>query len=164
MRQPQKAKTKKTRAELNEEGRERKRQKKHRGHSAGSRANPTEQTSGSGKASNTKDPRIGSKKPITLVVEPSLKPKEKAKVKPPVNEEKLSPEKELDLLENDQKLDALLERLENGETITKEEHQYVDKTLDRIDELMVLLGIELEDDAEDDNDLPDIMQLLKRKD
>lgn len=33
----------------------------------------------------------------------------------------LSPQAELDMLENDERLDALLERLEEGETLTAEE-------------------------------------------
>lgn len=168
MRQPQKAQKRKTRAELNEEGRERKRQKKHRGRSPGSRANPVDQSSQSGKTASLHDPRIGSKKPIPLTVEPTATAKPKADKQPPAVKPKLSPEQELEQLENDERLDALLERLENGETISKAEHQYVDEKLDRIDELMALLGIELEDEPEDDELLqtrqPDIMQLLKRKD
>lgn len=168
MRQPQKSPKRKTRAELNEEGRERKRQKKHRGHVSGSRSNVAEQNAQSGRASNIKDPRIGSKKPIALIAETPVQPKEKIKPKVAANKEKLSPEKELELLENDDKLDALLERLEDGETLTKDEQKYVDNTLDRIDELMVLLGIELEDESEDDEMFqtkqPDIVRLLKQKD
>ncbi len=52
----------------------------------------------------------------------------------------LSPQAELDLLENDERLDALLERLEEGETLTAEEQSWVDAKLDRIDELMQKLG------------------------
>lgn len=152
---------KKTREELNTEGRERKRQKKHRGNPAGNRQQEAENKQ---QAKNTgpKDPRIGSKKPIPLIVGDAPKV---AKKKPaPVKAEpvRLTPEQELDLLENDARLDELLSRLENGEKLNAEEQAYTEKNLDRIDELMVELGIEFEDD-DDEEKTEDIMQLLKGK-
>lgn len=74
----------------------------------------------------------------------------------------LSPEEELARLENDQRLDALLERLEDGATLNGEEQRYVDEMLDRIDALMEELGIELEDDEDDVPEQEDIMQPLRR--
>ncbi len=53
----------------------------------------------------------------------------------------LSPQAELELLENDERLDALLERLEEGGTLNAEEQSWVDAKLDRIDELMQQLGL-----------------------
>lgn len=41
----------------------------------------------------------------------------------------LSPQAELDLLENDERLDALLERLEEGGTLNAEEQTRVDAKL-----------------------------------
>jgi ribosome assembly protein YihI (activator of Der GTPase) len=164
MRQQQKKSNRKTRAELNEEGRERQRQRKHRGHSAGSRSNVSEQNNTSGRSSQTKDPRIGSKKPIDLVVDVPAKEKKAAKTRPATEKQKLTPEKELAQLESDEKLDGLLERLEDGHSLTKEEQKYVDDSLDRIDELMTILGIELEDEPDEDERPSDIMQLLKRND
>lgn len=152
---------KKSREELNAEGRERKRQKKHRGHPAGNRQQEAENKQ---QAQNTapKDPRIGSKKPIPLIVgdAPKVVKKKPAPVK--VEPVRLTPEQELDLLENDARLDELLSRLENGEKLNAEEQTYTEKTLDRIDELMVELGIEFEDD-DDEEKTEDIMQLLKGK-
>ncbi len=52
----------------------------------------------------------------------------------------LSPQAELELLENDERPDALLERLEEGGTLNAEEQSWVDAKLDRIDELMQQLG------------------------
>jgi ribosome assembly protein YihI (activator of Der GTPase) len=106
----------KTREELNQEARDRKREKKHRGHAAGSRAN------GGGAARFCKkqqqDPRIGSKTPIPLgVTDTPVTKQHKPKSEKPM----LSPQAELDLLENDERLDALLERLEEGETLNAEE-------------------------------------------
>jgi len=164
MRQSQKSSKRKNRAELNEEGRALKRQRKHKGLAAGNRSNAAAQADASSKRSSEKDPRIGSKKPISLVPESNsnvTKPKEKP-AKPTVS---LSPEKELALLESDEKLDALLERLENGEELSASEQQYVDRKLDRIDELMAILGIEFEDEDDDTQDKQqDIMHLLKQKD
>lgn len=152
---------KKSREDLNAEGRERKRQKKHRGNPAGNRQQEAENKQ---QAQNTapKDPRIGSKKPIPLIVgdAPKVVKKKPAPVK--VEPVRLTPEQELDLLENDARLDELLSRLENGEKLNAEEQTYTEKTLDRIDELMVELGIEFEDD-DDEEKTEDIMQLLKGK-
>lgn len=73
---------------------------------------------------------------------------------------RLSPEEELAKLENDERLDALLLRLENNETLTAEENTYVDTMLERIDVLMEKLGISLDED-DDEEKTDDIMQLLK---
>ena len=74
----------------------------------------------------------------------------------------LSPQAELELLENDERLDALLERLEEGETLTAEEQSWVDAKLDRIDELMQQLGLSYDDeDEEEEERQEDMMRLLK---
>ena len=149
----------KTREELNQESRDRKRQKKHRGHAAGSRANGGEAASGRSQGQQ-KDPRIGSKKPIALgVTETPATRQHKPKSEKPM----LSPQAELDLLENDERLDALLERLEEGETLSQEEQTWVDAKLDRIDELMQQLGLSYDDeeDEEEEDAREDMMRLLK---
>jgi ribosome assembly protein YihI (activator of Der GTPase) len=64
------------------------------------------------------DPRIGSKKPIPLGVTENPGTKQH---KPKSEKPMLSPQAELDLLENDERLDALLERLEEGGTLNAEE-------------------------------------------
>ena len=161
-----KKKYRKTKEEINAEGRERKREKKHRGHKAGSRY--VEQTSSkqNGGQNASADPRLGSKKPIPLVVEdnkPVARPVVKEK---PVAKEKLTPEKELEMLESDDRLDSLLARLEDGETVNAEEQKYINTCLDRIDELMSILGIEYADEEEEEEDedkLDDIMRILKSK-
>lgn len=159
-RRPASGNKKKTRQELNQEGRERKREKKHRGNKSGSRTN-VENAGKSGKGrSAERDPRLGSKVPVPLIADapkkaqPGIQPE-------PAKPERLSPQEELERLENDPRLDALLERLENNETLSHEEQQYVDDMLDRIDALMEELGIELEDEDEEEQG-EDIMQLLRR--
>ncbi len=148
----------KTREELNQEGRDRKRDKKHSGNAAGSRASGAA-NSGAGKGASKADPRIGSKKPIPLgATEPQAKKQHKPKSEKPM----LSPQAELDLLENDERLDALLERLEEGESLNAEEQSWVDAKLDRIDELMQQLGLSYDDDEEEEEKAQeDMMRLLK---
>ncbi len=76
----------------------------------------------------------------------------------------LSPQAELDMLETDERLDALLERLEEGETLTAEEQAWVDAKLDRIDALMQQLGLSYDDDEEEEEEeegKEDVMRLLR---
>ena len=149
----------KTREEMNQEGRERKREKKHRGNASGSRANGGGASSGSSKAKQQKDPRIGSKTPIPLgVTDTQINKQHKPKSEKPM----LSPQAELDMLEMDERLDALLERLEEGETLSADDQAWVDAKLDRIDELMQQLGLSYDDDEEEEEeDKEDMMRLLK---
>ncbi|AUH02378.1 Der GTPase-activating protein YihI [Pectobacteriaceae bacterium CE70] len=149
----------KSREELNIEARERKRQKKHRGHTSGNRTQEGSNASKSSGQSKIVDPRIGSKKPVSLIANTAAP----MKVVAPKAEklEKLSPEEELGMLENDSRLDDLLDRLEKGETLSAKDQSWVDEKLDRIDILMELLGIELGDDDEEEPE-EDMLQLLKR--
>ena len=150
----------KTREELNLEARDRKNDKKHRGNAAGSRASGTDGASGSNKQKQQKDPRIGSKKPIALGVTDAPVAKQP---KPKSEKPMLSPQAELDMLESDERLDALLERLENDETLSAEDQKWVDATLDRIDELMQQLGLSYDDDEEEEEEegKEDMMRLLR---
>lgn len=152
----------KTRDQVNTEARDRKRDKKHRGNVAGSRANPVTPEKKGGNGAKNKDPRIGSKKPVALggdvqPVKKRSKPVKSAEDQQP----RLTPEEELTTLENDPRLDALLDRLEDGETLKAEEQAWLDQTLDRIDVLMELLGIALDDDVDDEEAEEDMYRLLK---
>lgn len=160
-----KKKYRKSKEELNAEGRERKREKKHRGNKAGVRYQDKSANGQSGSQNQANDPRIGSKKPVPLITEEKVVAPRPAKVKEPVEKVKLSPEQELAMLEQDDRLDSLLARLEDGETVTAKEQEYIDTCLDRIDELMSILGIELTDDEEEEDEekLDDIMRILKSK-
>ncbi|NWA74631.1 Der GTPase-activating protein YihI [Serratia proteamaculans] len=152
---------KKSRAELDQEAREHKRQKKRRGLASGSRTQVESANQKNKAAAQAKDPRIGSKVPVALLVEdkPKAKPQPKAEAKP---KPRLTPEEELAKLENDERLDALLDRIDDGETLNAEDQAYVDQTLDRIDALMEQLGIELgDDDEEEEEKREDILKLLK---
>lgn len=151
----------KTREELDTEARARKRQKKRRGLAAGSRAQGGNDNKTAPGLEKVVDPRIGSKKKIPLT------PADAAPVSSipePEREKKvtLSPEVELEMLENDPRLDELLELLEKGETLSVKDQSWVDEKLDRIDALMESLGIELGDDDEEEEPQEDMLQLLKR--
>ncbi|CCP05113.1 Der GTPase-activating protein YihI [Erwinia amylovora] len=151
----------KTREEINQEARDRKRDKKHSGNASGSRANPVTVSQKGDKSKAAKDPRIGSKKAIALGADAApIKPVKAAK--PAVAKKpRLTPEEELAMLENDQRLDALLDRLESGETLSAEDQAWLDQSLDRIDVLMEQLGIALDDDADDEKAEEDMYRLLK---
>ncbi|RPE00948.1 Der GTPase-activating protein YihI [Candidatus Pantoea deserta] len=152
----------KTREELNQAARDRKRDKKHRGNASGSRANPDVSVSKAGQGNKSKDPRIGSKKPVPLVADgATVSAPVKKVVKPVAAKVRLSPEEELAQLENSERLDALLDRMENGDTLSAEEQAWLDETLDRIDELMEQLGINMDDEAEDEQAEEDMYRLLK---
>lgn len=150
----------KTREELDQEARDRKRQKKHRGHTPGSRASGGSASGNAGQKGQEKDPRIGSKKPVQLgVTAAQTTPRQqKTKSEKPM----LSPQAELEQLETDERLDALLERLEEGGKLNPEEQSWVDAKLDRIDELMQQLGLSYDDDEEEEEEgKEDMMRLLK---
>ena len=158
-----KLKPKKTRQEINEESRELKRKRKHKGLPSGSRFNGPDNNQNKKSTTTIKDPRIGSKKPISLLQPNDLTIKNKINQLPKI---KLTPQQELEQLENDTKLDHLLDLVEQGKTLTDDQQSYLDNKLDRIDQLMKQLGIE-DDDFEDDEELDepkeDIVGLLKRK-
>ncbi|URQ60758.1 Der GTPase-activating protein YihI [Pantoea alhagi] len=151
----------KSHEDKNQEARDRKRDKKRRGHAAGSRANPVMSQSDKNSAAKEKDPRIGSKKPVPLLKEGVAVTAAKPIKKAPVEQKPLmEPADELAMLENDERLDGLLDRLENGEVLSAEDQAWLDQTLDRIDVLMEQLGIGLDDDEEDEAD-EDMYRLLK---
>ena len=136
-----------TRYELDAKARKDKKKRKHKGLALGSRHSAVEEKAN--KLQNEiKDPKIGSKKKIPLVVEFVNKP-EKGQVIPVIKQvKKQDPMKELENLENNEILNELLDALDAGKTISKSDQQFVDECLDRISELMEELGIE--DESEDD--------------
>lgn len=110
---------------------------KGKGKAAGSRYGAEAQTQQrQDAAGELKDPRHGSKKAVPLT------PPKKA----------MTPEKELLALENDARLQALLDKAENGDILTKVDQAWLDAQLARYQELADLLGIDLDADEEDDDD------------
>lgn len=90
-------------------------------------------------ATEKQDPRKGSRRKIPLVA-----PVESS------SSTELSPAEELKQLEQDTKLQALVERFEEGEELTAEEQLYLDKKSERYEQLAEQLGIDIEDDWDDE--------------
>ena len=134
-----------------QEGRERKRAAKRKGLKAGSRQQVEQSNNKSGNG-QSKDPRIGSRKPVVLVVDDKQKKPAAPKA---VKEKKLvmTPEQELAFIENDDRLNDLLDRLDAGETLDAAEQAWVDQRVDRYQELMDELGI-IDNDDDEDDELP----------
>ncbi|XKM12982.1 Der GTPase-activating protein YihI [Orbaceae bacterium ac157xtp] len=155
---------KKTRQEINEESRLLKKKKKHKGLPSGSRTASLNKTR-SELTNEPKDPRVGSKKVIPLIVDTSLTSVKQVKSKTL----KVSPEVELNQLENSPYLDELMDMIEAGHKLNAKQQQDFDQMLDRIDVLMKQLGYTQDDsalneDKEEDDDIikEDIMSLLRR--
>lgn len=134
------------RTEADVEGRLRKRLKKRKGLKTGSR-NSDSVESKQRAAAKQRDPRLGSKKKIPLIVE--------TKNKSSKQERRLSAANELEMLENDAQLNVLLDRIENGEKLGVGLQSFVDEKLDRIEILMNQLGLlepeeELEEEVEEE--------------
>lgn len=120
------------RSESDVEGRLRKRVKKRKGLKSGSRHSDAGAQNHNAKG-QVRDPRLGSKKKIPLIVEPQKKQTPQ--------ERRLSAEQELAMLENDAQLNVLLDRLEAGENLGAGLQKFVDEKLDRIEVLMKQLGL-----------------------
>lgn len=122
--------------------------KKGAGLKSGSRNSMVQEKAGSADNRLNKDKRIGSKKPIALVPEAELQlivPQPKAslaKVKPEV----LSPEQELQQIENDTYLQQLLERVEQDEILTGKDAKYFNAKTARLEQLLQQLGLTEEDE------------------
>lgn len=116
-------------------------------------------------SNKNKDPRHGSKTPIPLVatvaeqklVAPQTEPKALlAKVKPV----EVPPQVELEQIEQDEKLQSLLERVEQGEILTGKDAKYFNAKTARHAELLKLLGLDLEDEEDDaDEELDELSKL-----
>lgn len=104
----------------------------------------------------SKNKKLGSKKKIELIPKPEAEKPIKAMrhVEPSVKLEKvkevLLPEEELALLEKDELLIALAERVEQGEVLTGKDAKYFNRNIARYDELVEILGLDEEDEFEAD--------------
>jgi ribosome assembly protein YihI (activator of Der GTPase) len=111
-----------------------KRTKKHLGKPAGSRNNEALTVKQDLKKVN-KDPRHGSKKPVILIADIKEQKLTSKKVK------YFSPAQELAAIEQDLRLSTLLDKIDLGKKITREDQQYVDLTLSRHKILCDMLGL-----------------------
>ncbi|GEK11408.1 MULTISPECIES: Der GTPase-activating protein YihI [Pseudoalteromonas] len=145
------------------------RNKKTKGKKPGSRNAPDISPKAQSEVTAKKDPRAGSKKPISLVVESqpvkeNTQPEMKRHLQPQAQlhnaAEVLTPEQELEQLENDERLMSLLERHEQGELLTGKDAKYFNRGIARHQELCELLGIDdefEESDMEEDDPLDQFM-------
>jgi uncharacterized protein len=145
--------------ETAEQSKDRKRKAKRKGLAPGSRHNTGEAGQQNAGTKAAQDPRLGSKKPIALVqgettrvakpAKPAKAPRP-AKVTPVIDPdvEALTPEQELDQLENNERLNTLLDKVDAGEKLGKDDAGWLDKTLARHQQLLEELGL-LEEDEEE---------------
>lgn len=119
--------------------------KKRKGHAPGSRHSEADQSKVRQNQGAKADPRLGSKKPVSLTA-PSKSAKQPQK--------HFSPAKELSAIEQDPRLEALLDRAEQDQSLTAEEQTYIDQKLARHRQLCELLGIDTADDKDDKSGAP----------
>ncbi|WP_372943023.1 Der GTPase-activating protein YihI [Shewanella sp.] len=114
------------------------------GRKSGSRHNEAllKQASGSGTAI-AKDARHGSKKPVALSLPASIT--EPLVVKP--KQPKITDEQKLLKLEEDPRLNQLLDQLEEGRDLSDADQKWLDIQLDKIEQLMQRLGLTEDDEV-----------------
>ena len=115
--------------------------RKNFGKPAGSRNNPEQVKLSPNSVKQQQDPRLGSKKPVQLVIEKTETKQIKQKPK------HFSPAQELNAIEQDERLAALIEKLDSGARLSREDSEYVDMNMQRHRLLCELLGIA--DEAEE---------------
>ncbi len=140
-----------TRYELDAQAREEKKKRKHKGKIAGARNGALEKKALQAEKV-VKDPRIGSRKKVPLMVEIINKPQTKPMPNEnhaPAKVEKHDPYAELMQLESNECLNELLDQLDAGKKLSADDQKFVDECLDRIEKLMDELGLNEEEEEED---------------
>jgi hypothetical protein len=123
---------------------------KNKGRKPGSRfnvSNDQRQSSGAAGGRATEDPRFGSKKPIQLI-----RPDQLAEATQPAFDRNAALA-ELNAIENDDRLQALLDRADEGDELSANEARYVEERTERFAQLAEQLGIEIDDSDDDFDDL-----------
>ncbi len=117
--------------------------KRKSGKKAGSRRDEATLKAGSNVVGTAKDPRHGSKKTIALEVAPAQvsKPKKTPKAQQP----KVNDKQRLLQLEEDPRLNNLLDQLEEGRVLSAVDEKWLNIQLDEMEELMGKLGLSAED-------------------
>lgn len=116
------------------------RPKKRKGNTPGSRHSGSEtvvRTTNKGKT----DPRVGSKKPVPLIVESKAEPIEKTSY--------FTPAQEMEALENDSRLASLLDKAERNITLSSTDQEYVNTKMARHKVLCDMLGINTDEQREE---------------
>ena len=146
-----------------QDGRDQKKDAKRKGLKPGARNSVESKEQKQAREAKNKDVRVGSRKPVALVVETPVKTVKPVKPAEPKPEKKTEAapeqqiakwERELDKLENDDRLNALLDKLELAQAISVDDQEWLDKKLARHQELLKLLGLnEEEKEASDPDEL-----------
>ncbi|MCF1426478.1 MAG: Der GTPase-activating protein YihI [Shewanella sp.] len=122
--------------------------KRDTGNKSGSRSNEgtLQQVSANGKSgSQAKDPRHGSKRPVALVLpDQSQQPAAEKAQKP--KQPRMTDEQRLLMLEENPRLNELLDMLEEGRDLPATDQKWLDKQLAEIEKLMEILGLSEEED------------------
>ena len=115
------------------------------GRKSGSRHNESllQKESGKNVSGKNKDPRHGSKKPVALSLPKTITEPLTVKAKQP----KMSDEQRLLMLEDDPRLNKLLDMLEEGRDLTAVDQKWLDSQLDKIEALMEKIGLNDGDDS-----------------
>ncbi|MEI6859428.1 MAG: Der GTPase-activating protein YihI [Shewanella sp.] len=116
--------------------------KKKSGNKAGSRHDSNIIGKKGDSAATRKDPRHGSKKAIKLDIPSQVQIIVPKKEQSP----KLTDDQKLLKLEENPKLNQLLDMLEEGKELSQDDQKWINKTLNKIEALMERLGINEEDD------------------
>ncbi|MDM7859354.1 Der GTPase-activating protein YihI [Alteromonas sp. ASW11-36] len=121
--------------------------KKHKGKAPGSRHNVDTKPQAAGNQKTVTDKRIGSKKPVPLVVKATSEPIQKIEKR-----KYATPAQELAALEANERFNYLLDQLEDGAILKDDDRKWIDAQLERHQVLCDLLGIKESDDEDQDND------------
>ncbi|MDC8829149.1 Der GTPase-activating protein YihI [Alteromonas gilva] len=116
--------------------------KKRKGNSPGSRHNVEDKRQQKSTSGGNQDPRLGSKKPVPLIKTPVATQKRKF----------ATPAEELAALEADSRLISLLDKLDQGKPLNKDQQHYVDEHMARHKALCELMGITADADESDDDE------------
>lgn len=120
--------------------------KKRKGLTPGSRNNVEQKSTSTTVNSQPKDKRVGSKKPIALVVTEKPKPS----IQTP-KRKYATPAQEMAALEADPRFNDLLDQLDDGVKLKDADQQWLDSALARHKILCDLLGIKPEENEQEDD-------------
>ncbi len=148
-----------------QDARDLKKKAKRKGLKPGARTNEGQQAQNQSGEKQSKDTRVGSRKPVSLVAakpvktpKPAAAPAVKPEKKEVISEQQIAKwERELDKLENDDRLNVLLDKLELEQPISDEDQAWLDQKLERHQELLKLLGLNEDGETEASED-----ELLQR--
>ena len=136
-----------------------KRKGKGKGRPAGAKANidgASTKKSRSGSSSNNSpiDAKVGSKKPIELIPQAAPKTLEpRVKLKKAKPQVELSLEQQLAQVENDERLNTLLDSIDAGDKISDKDQAYIEHQTASHQKLIEALGLDVDEDDEEEEEI-----------